>query len=491
MTYMSKFIEKFRSLLPTKRRLIQLYAALLTNANIKGFASGKIYQGGVKNICAPGLNCYSCPGASAACPLGALQNALANSGARLPYYVFGILVLYGVIFGRWICGFLCPFGLIQDLAYKIKIPKLKKSKITRIFSYFKYVLLAVFVFAMPLIYAFNELSLPLPAFCKYICPSGTLLGTGGLLINSANDYMFSMLGPLFTWKFLLLLVFVLGMVFIYRFFCRFFCPLGAIYGIFNRISLLGMKVDENKCTHCGLCVDHCKMDIKKVADHECISCGNCISACPTNAISYKGEKIFLPKNEFGEAAKSKPVKKAKILRIIIAVSMTVLLVGSLVYYNFINKDPQNFGNEVGDACYEFDLPLYFEDETFNISDNRGKVTIINFWGTWCGPCVAELKSQFPIIKEDYGDKVSVVTVHTYNEYGVDVEKYINDNFADCGYIFCRDVESDKYCQLLGGGQAWPHTVIVDEDGIIVAVIPRATTFEEMKEYIDSALSNSK
>ena len=486
---MSKFKNKLKSLIPTKRRIIQLYAALLTNANFKGFASGKIYNGPVKNLCAPGLNCYSCPGASAACPLGALQNALANSGARLPYYVFGILILFGVIFGRWICGFLCPFGLIQDLVYKIKTPKIKKSKITRILSYFKYVLLAVFVFAMPLIYAFNELSLPLPAFCKYICPSGTLLGAGGLLSNPQNDYMFSMLGPLFTWKFLLLVIFVLGMVFMYRFFCRFFCPLGAIYGLFNRISLVGMKVNNDKCTHCGLCVDHCKMDIKKVADHECISCGNCIGVCPTKAISYKGSKILLPENEINqdENGKSKQIKKKKAARVVVAICMATLLIGSLVYFNFINKDPKNYGNEIGDMCYEYDLPIYGTDETFNISDNKGKVTIINFWGTWCGPCVAELKSEFPLITEEYKDKVSVVTVHTYNEYGVDVESYIDSNFADFGYIFCRDIEGDEYCTKLGGGQAWPHTVIVDKDGIIIAVIPRATTFDELKEYIDSAL----
>ena len=107
---------------PTKRRLIQLYAALLFNANLKGFVNGRIYQGPVKNICTPGLNCYSCPGASGACPMGALQNALSDSGKTAPYYVVGIILLYGLLFGRWICGFLCPFGLIQDLVHKIKTP---------------------------------------------------------------------------------------------------------------------------------------------------------------------------------------------------------------------------------------------------------------------------------------------------------------------------------------------------------------------------------
>lgn len=490
---MSKFFDKLKSLKPTKRRIIQLYAALLTNANLKGFSSGKIYQGKIKSVCAPGLNCYSCPGASAACPLGALQNSLANSGARLPYYMFGIIILYGIIFGRWICGFLCPFGLIQDLIYKIKTPKLKKNKITRMLSYLKYIILAVFVFAMPLIYAFNELSLPLPAFCKYICPSGTLLGAGGLLSNPNNDGMFAMLGPLFTWKFLLLVLFIIGTIFIYRFFCRFFCPLGAIYGLFNKISLLGMKVDADKCTNCGLCANKCKMDIRKVSDRECISCGDCITACPVKAISYKGPKILLPDNKTDAPADENKKKRKNVYRTIIAVIMAAVLCTALVYYNFIDKDTvlpsdsAEYGNEPGDMCYGYDLILYGSDDTFNISDNRGKITVINFWGTWCGPCVAELKSEFPKIAEEYADTVTVVTVHSYNEYGVDVEKYISENFADTGYIFCRDGEGDEYCQMLGGGQAWPHTVITDENGVIISVIPRATTYNELKEIIDGIL----
>ena len=104
---MKKIFAKLKRLIPTKRRLIQLYAALLTNANIKGFVTGNIYQGPGKNLCTPGLNCYSCPGATGACPLGSLQNALGASEKRAPYYVFGIILLYSILLGRLICGFLC------------------------------------------------------------------------------------------------------------------------------------------------------------------------------------------------------------------------------------------------------------------------------------------------------------------------------------------------------------------------------------------------
>ncbi len=506
--------EKLKNLIPSKRRLIQLYAALLTNANLKGFGNGKIYQGNVKSACAPGLNCYSCPGASAACPLGALQNALANSGAKAPYYVFGILMLYGVIFGRWICGFLCPFGLIQDLLHKIKTPKLKKSRVTKVLSYLKYVILAVFVILIPLIYALQASSIPLPAFCKYICPAGTLLGAGGLLSNESNDYMFSMLGPLFTWKFCLLVVIIVACIFIYRAFCRFLCPLGAIYGLFNRISLLGIKLEKPKCTDCGLCVGKCKMDIRHVGDHECISCGDCVDVCPTGAISRKGPKILLAPNEVGQATDGKDVKqvlpkKTKIARAVVAVVMAIVLIGALVYYNVIDRDDSGTagsteatetigdttpddvlteGNLEGDLCYSYEMPIYGSDETISVEDTRGKITIINFWGTWCTPCVAELINEFPLIAQEYGDQVAIIAVHTYNEYGKDVPAFIDENFADLPAIFCRDGEGDAYYLMLGGIQDWPRTVILDENGVIASVIPRATTYEELKQVIDSILA---
>ena len=487
---------------PTKRRLIQLYAALLTNANLKGFRSGQIYQGPVKNVCAPGLNCYSCPGASAACPLGALQNALANSDTKAPYYVVGILLLYGVIFGRWICGFLCPFGLIQDLLHKIKTPKLKKNKVTKIFSYLKYVILVVFVILFPLIYALQASSIPLPAFCKYICPSGTLLGAGGLLSNDSNEYMFSMLGPLFTWKFCLLIGIIVACIFIYRAFCRFLCPLGAIYGLFNKISILGIQLDKPSCINCGLCTGKCKMDIRQVGDHECINCGECIDVCPTKAISFKGPQIILAPNAIdGSSTSNMQKKKFNIARVIIAAAMILVLVLTLIYFNLIDKDEINNttpteptseqgqpiqGNQPGDLCYEYPLEIY-GGGTYSVSDTRGRVTILNFWGTWCTPCVAELINEFPQIAQEYGDKVAIVAIHSYDEYGKDVPAFIEENFKDLTAIYCRDGAGDLYYRLLGGGQAWPGTVILDENGIIVSVIQRSTTYDELKSIIDSIL----
>ena len=226
------------------RRLVQLYSALLHNAHIKGFIDGQIYQGKAKYACVPGLNCYSCPGATGACPLGAIQNALAATGHRAGWYVLGIILLFGVSLGRTICGWLCPLGLIQELLHKIPAPKIRKSAVTRALTWLKYGILAVFVIAVPLWYGL-QYDLPLPAFCKYLCPAGTLEGAVGLLSNPVNASFYSMLGVLFTRKFVIMATIGLACVFCYRSFCRFLCPLGAIYGLFNRFNIIGVKVDES------------------------------------------------------------------------------------------------------------------------------------------------------------------------------------------------------------------------------------------------------
>ncbi len=260
-----------------RRKLVQVICAVLYNCNITGFAKGTIYKGDIKGVCVPGLNCYSCPGAVGACPLGSLQSALVSSKYKLPYYVLGVLIIFGLLLGRVICGFLCPFGLLQELLFKIPSPKLKKNAVTRRLSYLKYLILAVFAVIIPL-------TLAAPGFCKFICPAGTL--EGGIPLVAMNESLRAMIGRLFSWKTLVLAAVIVGAVFVYRGFCRFICPLGAIYGFFNRVSLFGVKLDNSKCISCGKCVRECKMDVKQVGDHECINCGECMEKCPTKAIGF-------------------------------------------------------------------------------------------------------------------------------------------------------------------------------------------------------------
>ena len=495
MIGMKKLLEKARNLLPTRRKIIQLYCAVLFNANLKGYISGSIYKGNSKVLCAPGINCYSCPGAVGACPLGTLQGAISSDRSTI-YYVFGTLLLYSIIFGRMICGWLCPFGLIQELLYKIKTPKVKKSKITRLLSYFKYVLLVFFVFIVPIVYAFRDT--PLPAFCKYICPAGTIEGGLLLLANKVNASYFSMLGPIFTWKFVLMISIVVGSVFIFRLFCRFICPLGALYGLFNRLSFFGIKVEKSKCTNCNLCVNKCKMDIHKVGDQECISCGECVSVCPTQAITWKGPKVLV-----APATDEKSKRLKKITRSISAILLAVLLIGAVVYYwqdannsssiENNTEDNKEYGTIEGSYCHGYDLPLVTGDgiqtETIN-PIKTGKVTIINFWGTWCTPCVNELP-YFDQIATEYQGEISVIAVHT--NLGIDkAPNYILEHYPDSNLIFAKDDgENFKeiYYSLLGGRDTYPFTVIIDEEGIILATYLRSVEYEDLKSVVELHLGH--
>ena len=264
------------------RLAVQGAAALVQNANFRGFFTGKIYEGGLKSFCVPGLNCYSCPGAVGACPIGSLQNALSANKFKFPYYVLGLLIFFGAVLGRLVCGFLCPFGLLQDLLHKIPFPKkVKTFKGDKTLRKLKYAVLIVLVIVLPLCVKLT------PFFCKYLCPSGTV---SGVLLALSDTSLFRLFGSRFAWKACVLGMIVLLSVVIYRPFCKYLCPLGAFYAPFNHVSAVKMQVDEAKCVSCGACANVCPMNVdpSKTPNHtECIRCGDCVHACPTKAIRYE------------------------------------------------------------------------------------------------------------------------------------------------------------------------------------------------------------
>ena len=269
------------------RKAVQSVWGILSNANLRGFLTGKIYTGPLKRFCVPGMNCYSCPGALGACPIGAMQSVFDGRRRKFAFYVVGFLAAIGLFVGRFICGWMCLFGLIEELLYMIPVPKIRvPAKIDKILRYFKYPVLIILVFALPFFYR-TDVGTGDPFFCKYVCPVGTL--EGGIPLILANESLRSSLGVLFGWKAALLMLCILSSMFIYRPFCKYICPLGAFYSLFQKISLLRMRCDKDACIHCGKCAGICPMNVdpsKTPNSAECIRCGECIKACPKKALAF-------------------------------------------------------------------------------------------------------------------------------------------------------------------------------------------------------------
>ena len=267
-----------------KRNTVQMFATLMTNIHIPNFFRGVLYNGNIKKMCVPGLNCYSCPAATGSCPIGAFQAVTGSAKFNFSYYISGIMIFFGVMLGRFICGFLCPFGWFQDLLHKIPTKKFSTKKLKAL-RYVKYGILAVTVVALPILLT-NPAGIASPYFCKYICPQGIL--EGGIPLSLVDSNIRATLGALFTLKLVILIMIVVLSVLFYRPFCKWLCPLGAFYALFNKFSLLSYNVNSHKCVSCGKCSKTCKMDVditKNNAHTECIRCGECVKVCPTKAIS--------------------------------------------------------------------------------------------------------------------------------------------------------------------------------------------------------------
>lgn len=278
------------------RRWIQAAGVILANPWFAYLGTRTIYQGDLKGMCFPGLNCYACPFALFSCPIGSLQHGIGlagpreatgrgvmewawtgwSSGLAVILYVVGLIGITGVLTGRLVCGWLCPFGFLQDLLYKIPGPKLKMPAWMR---YGKYLSLAVLVVILPFLMGEK-------AFCK-LCPAGTLEGLLPLKLIPTK----LPLPPTgwFIWvKIAILVAFLIWMVVTSRPFCRAVCPLGASYGLLNKVSVYKIHVDKDKCTSCGKCRSVCPVDINIFDDPnspECIRCLECKKVCPESAIT--------------------------------------------------------------------------------------------------------------------------------------------------------------------------------------------------------------
>jgi ferredoxin-type protein NapH len=250
-------------LLRSRRWIIQLGSLIVINSYFLPW---------LKRIPCTGLNCYACPAAVFACPIGTLQQFAITH--QIPLYTLGILGVVGTLTGRLNCGWFCPFGLVQDWLYKIKIPKLSLSNR---FGWIRYAVLVLLVGIIP--------AITLDSWFSKLCPVGTIEAAIPIVATTAEFR--ELVGWLFAVKVSILVIFLAAMVFIKRPFCRFACPLGAIYSLFNRFSSLQIKVDSNKCIKCDQCREVCPTDIKiyhNACSSQCIRCLDCIKVCPVSAI---------------------------------------------------------------------------------------------------------------------------------------------------------------------------------------------------------------
>jgi ferredoxin-type protein NapH len=272
------------------RWLVQTLVAFGTNAYLLfPFGGSVIYQGPLKAVCHPGLNCYSCPGALLSCPVGAFQNFMASLRFSMGGFpltgaiVLGYVGFIGTVVGRLTCGWICPFGFIQDLLHKIPTRKFFLWKPLR---WVKYAVLAVLVVAMPVFFV-DSSGLGHPWFCKLICPAGTLEGAMPLLLLKPGLWATV---TFFFWNKLVILILILvAALLISRFFCRTICPLGAFYSLFSRISVVQLEFIEGNCVECGACARKCPTGVvpnQEFDSRECIMCLRCVDACHFSALDF-------------------------------------------------------------------------------------------------------------------------------------------------------------------------------------------------------------
>ena len=276
------------------RRVVQWMFLFLLNPfiilGILGIMTIDVFQEQYQKmeIVFPVMNCYACPAAAMSCPIGAMGNLFAHG--MFPFLVIGIFFIVGALVGKMFCGWVCPFGLVQELLYKIPGKKISLPKFT---TYFKYVFLVVTVIIIPILWGTKTgTGTPSEIFFCNICPAASLEATIPMQIQLASEgklywhQVFTNL--LVSFKFWILIFFIFLFIVSKRPFCKMMCPIGATYGLFNWVSFFKVKVDKSKCTSCNFCERNCPIDHSIKANcksPECIRCLECeFELCDYDAV---------------------------------------------------------------------------------------------------------------------------------------------------------------------------------------------------------------
>lgn len=182
-----------------------------------------------------------------------------------------VLIPLTIIFGRFFCGWMCAFGTFNDILYAISKRAFKiKFKVSKeldsILKYLKFVILAFIIAAIWTTGAsIFEGSSPWDAFAQLTDP-----------LEAVKTY---------TIGSIILALIIIGALFIERFFCRYLCPLGAIFAISSKIRIFDISKPRDKCGSCRICTNNCAMgislyEVDRVKSGECINCLKCVSVCP-------------------------------------------------------------------------------------------------------------------------------------------------------------------------------------------------------------------
>ncbi len=234
----------------------------------------------------------------------ALQYAI--TFGMFPYLAISIFLLVGSIFGKTSCAWICPFGTVQDMISYIPTKKKKVSRPTNKSLGKVGLVLVIFIVLMSVIIG--------TSYANSDPHSKTAWGAGRDMPFSTVDPVSTIFATLYyylkwgiqgesvgaeigQWEFLFflrlaVLIFVLVMIILYpRAYCRWLCPTGVILGFFSKFSILGMKINKNRCTSgCDACEKACPVQVPilsydtDITDKACTNCGECIDACKEGAL---------------------------------------------------------------------------------------------------------------------------------------------------------------------------------------------------------------